>query len=369
MAFLSLLLRFFLLLILLAHSFGEAEAVAIFRQNKVDFQETCFSTFGKIPNARPIPNERKFRSEAIEEIIANISSAMFDKDLAMLFSNCLPNTLDTTVEFTAFNSSSFDTFIITGDILSMWLRDSTNQVLPYVQFADRDEHLANMIEGLINRQIDNVLYDSYANAFNKENEGTTFMNDNTLKKGFLGTDVSAMTFHLHERKYELDSLCSVIQLSVEFFKVTNLLRPFQQEKWKNAIKTIITVIKEQQRGSDEGNDYFFQRTTNRPLDTLLWGVGPPAMRTGMSKSPFRPSDDASTLPFPIAANAMAVVNLRNLSSLLIALNETEMVSEALELSNEILKGIQMFGIRDHPKYGSIYAYPLPMTNLIIADID
>jgi len=76
----------------------------------------------------------------------------------------------------------------------------------------------------------------------------------------------------------------------------------------------------------------------------------------MSKSPFRPSDDASSLPFPIAANAMAVVNLRNLSSLLTALNETEMLSEALELSNEILKGIQMFGIRDHPKYGSIYAY-------------
>jgi meiotically up-regulated gene 157 (Mug157) protein len=46
-----------------------------------------------------------------------------------------------------------DTFIITGDIFALWLRDSTNQVLPYIPFATKDPNLQNMIKGLINRHV------------------------------------------------------------------------------------------------------------------------------------------------------------------------------------------------------------------------
>ena len=48
-----------------------------------------------------------------------------------MFENCFPNTLDSTVEI-----DEDGTFIITGDIEAMWLRDSTNQVMPYLQFIN-----------------------------------------------------------------------------------------------------------------------------------------------------------------------------------------------------------------------------------------
>ena len=40
-----------------------------------------------------------------------------------MFENCFPNSLDSTIEY---NEDSSETFVITGDIEAMWLRDSTN---------------------------------------------------------------------------------------------------------------------------------------------------------------------------------------------------------------------------------------------------
>ena len=88
----------------------------------------------------------------------------------------VPNTLDTTVEsFVPTNPPN--TFVITGDINATWLRDSMNQVLPYIKFARQDPHLRTMICGLINRQANDIKYDQYANAFNYANEGGPFQDD------------------------------------------------------------------------------------------------------------------------------------------------------------------------------------------------
>jgi meiotically up-regulated gene 157 (Mug157) protein len=284
---------------------------------------------------------------------------MKDKQLATMFINCFPNTLDTTVDFTKMNDGSFDTFIITGDILAMWLRDSTNQVYPYIPFINKDSHLKNMIEGLINRQIKSVLLDAYANAFNKENDGSPFLNsDETYKLGFLDTFVPALTTYLHERKFEIDSLCSVIRLSYSYFKIVNNVEIFKKAEWKTAMFSILEILKNQQKGSEEDQPpaYFFKRTTSNPLDTLLWGVGSPARRTGMCKTPFRPSDDATTLPFNIPVNAMTVVSLKQLSELFNLIGEKQKAEEAIKLSQEIEQGIKKFGIANHPIYGLIYAY-------------
>ena len=76
---------------------------------------------------RPTPGERKFTSTAIEEKIAEIKNDLHDKKLAWIFENCFPNTLDTTVNFQTIDGKP-DTFVITGDINAMWLRDSSAQV-------------------------------------------------------------------------------------------------------------------------------------------------------------------------------------------------------------------------------------------------
>jgi hypothetical protein len=62
---------------------------------------------------RPKPNERKFKSQVLEDFMDSLGPEMKDTDLYVLLQNCLPNTLDTTVEW----SSQQDprTFLITGD--------------------------------------------------------------------------------------------------------------------------------------------------------------------------------------------------------------------------------------------------------------
>ena len=62
--------------------------------------------------------ERSFTSLTVDNAIKEISSRMKDPELRTLFENCLPNTLDTTVQFTG--GEQPDTFVVTGDINAMW---------------------------------------------------------------------------------------------------------------------------------------------------------------------------------------------------------------------------------------------------------
>ena len=83
-----------------------------------------------IVSSRVSKEERTFVSHAVNDFIDNVKKEFVDPDLATLFESCYPNTLDTTVySFTENPEGDEDTFLITGDITAMWLRDSTNQVL------------------------------------------------------------------------------------------------------------------------------------------------------------------------------------------------------------------------------------------------
>ncbi|MEP1139589.1 MAG: glycoside hydrolase family 125 protein, partial [Balneola sp.] len=96
---------------------------------------------------RPPISERTFSSTSVEEMIIKIKSVIKDEEVAWLFENCYPNTLDTTVDFEYIDGKP-DTFIITGDIDAMWLRDSTAQVWPYLPLINEDEKLRKLVKGL-----------------------------------------------------------------------------------------------------------------------------------------------------------------------------------------------------------------------------
>ncbi|KAH9601282.1 Metal-independent alpha-mannosidase [Trypanosoma melophagium] len=117
--------------------------------------QTCVTEELDVPLARTTQAERKYHSDTIEEVILNYTKKMKDKGLAKLFENCFPNTLDTTVMW----ASRQDTFIITGGVNAMWLRDSMFQVLPYIRFARQDDKLMEMLHGSVRRHLQSVLID------------------------------------------------------------------------------------------------------------------------------------------------------------------------------------------------------------------
>ena len=305
--------------------------------------ETAKSTSAQ--DLRPPVEERLFRSEAIERQIAEIVSQLTNQKLAQMFAACYPNTLDTTVHFEEDEDGNPDTFVYTGDIHAMWLRDSGAQVWPYVQLAAEDEALRRMLAGVILRQWKCINCDPYANAFNREpNPDGPWMKD------------TGMHPELHERKYEIDSSCYPIRLAYHYWQVTGDTSVFGPE-WIEAIENILHVFSEQQRREGRGS-YRFLRSSNRALDTMNnEGWGAPVRPCGLIASAFRPSDDATTLLFLVPSNFMAVSSLRKAAEILTTVNHRdELASRCNALADEVHTALMEYAIYDHPKYGKIYAY-------------
>ena len=299
---------------------------------------------GEYVDQRPAEAERLFTSQAIEAEIERICSMLTNKRLAWMFSNCFPNTLDTTVHYRQQNGKE-DTFVYTGDIHAMWLRDSGAQVWPYVKYANDDEHLKTMLEGVINRQFLSINIDPYANAFNDGATGTGWMSDRT-----------AMKPELHERKYEIDSLCYPIRLAYYYWMVTGDDSVFGEE-WLAAIENVLKTFKEQQRKDGTG-PYTFLRVTDRQFDTLSNdGLGAPVNPVGLIVSSFRPSDDATVLQFLIPSNFFAVSALQKAAEILTKVNkQNALAQECLTLAEEVSEALDKYATFDHPEFGKIYAF-------------
>lgn len=295
-------------------------------------------------NRRPAPADRLFVSKAVEDEIARVKSLLTNRQLAWMFENCFPNTIDTTVHFRMLDGNP-DTFVYTGDIHAMWLRDSGAQVWPYLQLANKDEQLRMMLEGVVRRQLMCINLDPYANAFNDGPVGSYWESDNTDMKP-----------ELHERKWEIDSLCYVIRLAYEYWKVTGDDSVFD-EMWLKAVNNILTTFIQQQRKDGVG-PYRFTRKTDRSTDTLNNnGLGAPVNPVGLIVSCFRPSDDATTLQFLVPSNLFAVTSLRKAAEILSVVNkDEELAAKCTALADEVENAIKKYAVVDHPEFGKIYAF-------------
>jgi uncharacterized protein len=292
---------------------------------------------------RPEVSKRRFVSKAVEETIVNVKKIIADKELAWMFENCFPNTLDTTVTYSEIEGEP-STYVITGDIDAMWLRDSSAQVWPYLQLAGKDENLKKLLKGVIAKQAGFVLLDPYANAFYNDTQRISEWKDDhtTMKPG------------VHERKWEIDSLCYVIRLAYGYWEYTGDVSAFTTE-WQEAMKLIVKTLREQQR-LDTNGPYRFQRYAYNPTDTQYGnGYGNPTKKIGLIHSMFRPSDDSTIFPFLVSSNMFAVVSLLQLGEIFAtALADEKMESECKRFAGEIDRALKQYAILPHPTAGRIF---------------
>ncbi|EGO2733547.1 glycoside hydrolase family 125 protein [Enterococcus faecalis] len=262
------------------------------------------------------------------------------QDWAKNFQAAFANTLLTTVK----RQEDGTTFLLTGDIPAMWLRDSTAQVRPYLVIAKEDEDLAQMIAGLVKRQFRYICIDPYANAFNEADNHAGHQTDKTEMNGWIW-----------ERKYEIDSLCYPVQLAYLLYKNTGMTEQFNSD-FVEGVKKILNVFTTEQDHAQ--SPYLFERDTWRQEDTLVEaGKGTPVGKTGMTWSGFRPSDDACQYGYLVPSNMFAVVILGYIQEIFSdVLEDATIVAIAKKLQEEIEEGIQTFGRTKNQNNETIYAY-------------
>lgn len=287
-------------------------------------------------------NSSKFHTinKIIKDIAIDISNNIENKKLKNIFYNCFIDTIETTVIF-----DDNDTFVITGDIPAMWLRDSTSQIEHYLPFVNKYPELKDVFIGLINRQMKCILIDPYANAFNKEANGNKWDNDITKDSPWVW-----------ERKYEIDSLCFPIRLIYKYWKETSDSSFFNSEI-KEVMNIIINLWRIEQYHFEK-SDYSFKRLNCSETDTLCNnGLGNPVTYTGMTWSGFRPSDDACKYGYLIPSNMFASVALKYIEEIAESIySDNTLKSNAKNLRLEIESGINKYGIIEKEGYGKIYAY-------------
>lgn len=309
---------------------------------------------------------------------------MRDPDLARIFENAFPNTLDTTVRWHVDGVKTHaaktrltrdqgkwegaQSFIVTGDINAEWLRDSTNQLAQYQALAKTSPELSNLILGAINTQAEYVVESPYCNAFQPPSPSR-------LQPTHMGTDDIVHPAYepslVFECKYEIDSLAAFLSLSNQFFKSTGSTA-FVTKRWYLAVETLLAVLDRQAQGTFDPdakefvrNEYSFKRHAWTGTETLnLDGIGNPLGHgTGLIRSAFRPSDDSTIFGFFIPGNAMMSVELQRTSELLQSIADTDQrtLDFAQSLSSRaarLKKAIYQHAVVSHPTFGQVFAYEI-----------
>jgi len=257
---------------------------------------------------------------------------------------CLVNTFETSV----FWLDDGTTYVITGDIPAMWLRDSAAQVETYLRWVREDDVLRRTIRGLIAMQARMIVADPYANAFNERPTG---------REQFPEDQTERSSPWAYERKYEVDSLCYPVRLLWRYLEASGDTSVCTAGV-RAALDTIRATWRREQRRCD-GTPYGFHRpNAHVAWDTLSHdGRGAPVGYTGMTWSGFRPSDDACTYGYLIPAQQFAAAVLRYMADLYRQVwHDAAAAQDAEQLRIEIEDGINRHAVVEHPEFGRVYAY-------------
>ncbi len=279
----------------------------------------------------------------MEDLLRNIE-AYFPKESAIpvFFRRLFTRTLEKTVRY----ADDGGVYVITGDIPAMWLRDSSCQFEPYFALAAKDTRIAGIIAGLVKRQIQCILHDPYANAFNETANGKHWAEDKT-----------DMSDWIWERKYEIDSLCYPLRLAYKLWKTTGSTGHFTQA-FHQAVKRILAVWQIEQ-DHENRSPYRFERDGCYFTDTLSRNGKGALVNSGIGLlwSGFRPSDDACVYGYLIPSNMFATVVLGYITEIAsTVMHDEALAAEAAALQHTIRTAIDRYALVTHEKFGTVYAY-------------
>ena len=264
--------------------------------------------------------------------------------IAAFFCKRFMYTLEKTIRYT----DDGGIFVITGDIPAMWLRDSSCQLEPYFAIARENKDIAEIIVKLVQKQIQYILIDPYANAFNETANGNRWAQDKTK-----------MSDWVWERKYEIDSLCYPIRTAYKLWKTTGRTDHFSAE-FHQALKTILHVWDIEQN-HENVSEYTFERENCYFTDTLSRG-GKGALtkpNIGLLWSGFRPSDDACVYGYLIPANMFACVVLDYMAEIAEDIfYDPDLAHRSSKLQSTIRTSIEKNAVVHHEKFGAVYAYEI-----------
>jgi uncharacterized protein len=295
----------------------------------------------------PHPNAR-INPQLLEEVTAEAGRAIRaaggdepgDDRITTMFAALMAENLPAVAEL----APDGTTYLLTGDIPAMWLRDSAAQVRPYLLLCGRDPSLAEALIGVFRRQLEFIAIDPYANSFKRGTEPSPH-----------AADRSDAPPEVWERKYEIDSLCFPIELGYALWRITGRTDHLDS-RFAAAARSILDVWECEL--DHERSDYYFERFIGMESETLSRdGRGDPVGHTGMSWSGFRPSDDACVHNYNVPGNMFAAVTLGYLDVIAReVLGDDDLAGRATKLQTSIEDGIETHGVTDHPEYGRVYCY-------------
>jgi uncharacterized protein len=215
------------------------------------------------------------------------------------------------------------TYVQSGDIPAMWLRDSSAQTIPYIRFQEAYPVLRARFAGVIERNARNIITDPYANALQAD-------------------------YTVWERKWEIDSLAWPVILASVYWRLTQDQTVFTPDLHR-ALSTIVATYECEERHEScsryQYPAFVYTRDEYNPNTGLIWGA-------------FRPSDDAVEYRFNIPQNAIAVVALRDIEQLAtVGYGDRGLAGRALALGERVQAGIQRYGrLYDRERRVWMYAY-------------
>jgi meiotically up-regulated gene 157 (Mug157) protein len=256
------------------------------------------------------------------------------------------------------------TFVITGDIEAMWLRDSANQLQAYISVLKKDnspDSLAGLFRGAINLQARYILENPFCNAFQAPEES------GVVHKSSMNSDRITPSFDYYKVfscQWELDSVASFLQLSVDYVTATKDYDFFQRSSnWTKAVEMVLQTAESMMIDSYT-EDGSWQKTPytycapygGTPINNC--NGSPHKGHIGLVRSFHRPSDDACTYQYLIPSNMMFSAALNTSATIMSHIEPLpgNLTNWMRSMSVGINRGIEKHGIVNDPKYGKIYAY-------------